>query len=150
MWVGGCAACICSGEHTASICTRARCKEYTTDAHKHAGRHTDTHKRMHTHAHTHARTLTQAHAYTRTHAHTHTHTPHHHTHVRAQDEDIARERLARESFTDFLRGVLDMDPRTRWTPRQAAGHPFVRGAPYRGPYHPQPGAFVARACVCAC
>lgn len=56
-----------------------------------------------------------------------------------QDEDIARERASRESFTDFLRGVLDVDPRTRWTPRQAAGHPFVRGVAFRGPNQPAPG-----------
>lgn len=76
--------------------------------------------------------------------------------IPTQDEDIIRERINRESFTDFLRGVLDVDPRTRWTPRQAAGHPFVRGTPYRGPYQPQPGVcallvgvtVLSVACVC--
>jgi hypothetical protein len=44
--------------------------------------------------------------------------------------------VRREAFIDFLLGVLDMDPRTRWTPRQAAGHPFITGAPFTGPYQP--------------
>lgn len=33
----------------------------------------------------------------------------------------------RRCFLDFLRGVLQLDPHTRWTPRQAAMHPFVSG-----------------------
>ncbi len=38
-----------------------------------------------------------------------------------QDEEIQQERLFREAFIDFLLGVLDLDPRTRWTPRQVRG-----------------------------
>jgi hypothetical protein len=44
----------------------------------------------------------------------------------------------REAFTDFLLGLLDPDPTTRWTPRQAARHPFLTGEPFRGPFQPQP------------
>ena len=29
-----------------------------------------------------------------------------------------RELREREAFVDFLMGVLDLDPRARWTPRQ--------------------------------
>eukprot|EP00798_Chlamydomonas_sp_ICE-L_P017977 gene17977-24383_t len=49
---------------------------------------------------------------------------------------LSRERKHREAFIDFLVGVLDMDPRTRWTPRQAAAHPFVTGAAFKGPFQP--------------
>lgn len=35
------------------------------------------------------------------------------------------ERVAREVFIDFLLGVLDLDPRTRWTPRQV-GRPGAK------------------------
>ena len=34
------------------------------------------------------------------------------------EADAQLERLDREAFVDFLLGVLDMDPATRWTPRQ--------------------------------
>ncbi len=43
------------------------------------------------------------------------------------DEDVSRERRLRECFTDFLLGVLDVNPSTRWTPRQASQHPFITG-----------------------
>ncbi|EFJ45990.1 hypothetical protein VOLCADRAFT_30949, partial [Volvox carteri f. nagariensis] len=42
-------------------------------------------------------------------------------------EEVERERRARECFIDFLMGVLELDPRKRWTPRQAAAHPFITG-----------------------
>ena len=50
----------------------------------------------------------------------------------------AREREQRASLLDLLRGLLDLDPGQRWTPRQASGHPFVRGEPFLGPYTPPP------------
>ena len=34
------------------------------------------------------------------------------------EADAQLERQDREAFVDFLLGVLDMDPATRWTPRQ--------------------------------
>jgi hypothetical protein len=33
----------------------------------------------------------------------------------------------REALLDLLLGVLDLDPKTRWTPRQAIKHPFITG-----------------------
>lgn len=44
----------------------------------------------------------------------------------------------RQCFVDFLRGVLDLDPRTRWTPAQASQHPFITGQRYTGPCTPPP------------
>ena len=35
------------------------------------------------------------------------------------DEDIERENDTRAAFLDWLLGVLDIDPETRWTPAQA-------------------------------
>ncbi|KAL6747277.1 kinase-like domain-containing protein [Haematococcus lacustris] len=52
------------------------------------------------------------------------------------DEEVGRERVAREAFIDWLLGVLDPDPLTRWSPRQAAAHPFITGAPFSGPFQP--------------
>lgn len=54
------------------------------------------------------------------------------------EEEQGPENEQRLSFTDFLLGVLDVDPHTRWTPHQAALHPFVRGEPFNGPFQPPP------------
>lgn len=54
------------------------------------------------------------------------------------DEDIEKEKINRECLLDFLLGVLRFDPETRWTPKQAAAHPFVSGQKYTGPYVPLP------------
>lgn len=54
------------------------------------------------------------------------------------DEEVTRERRQRESFLDLLLGVLDLDPKTRWTPRQAASHPFITGEMFFGPFQPLP------------
>jgi serine/threonine protein kinase len=40
---------------------------------------------------------------------------------------VAQERSLREALVDFLLGVLDLDPQSRWTPRQALQHPFITG-----------------------
>eukprot|EP00020_Sapocribrum_chincoteaguense_P001566 CAMPEP_0170751496 /NCGR_PEP_ID=MMETSP0437-20130122/11481_1 /TAXON_ID=0 /ORGANISM="Sexangularia sp." /LENGTH=844 /DNA_ID=CAMNT_0011090533 /DNA_START=144 /DNA_END=2678 /DNA_ORIENTATION=- len=40
-----------------------------------------------------------------------------------------RERVARVAFVHFLGGVLELDPRHRWTASQAVHHPFVTGSP---------------------
>lgn len=32
--------------------------------------------------------------------------------------------------------MLDPDPTSRWTPRQAAAHPFITGEPFLGPFQP--------------
>eukprot|EP00898_Chlorokybus_atmophyticus_P004030 jgi/Chlat1/4628/Chrsp3S05631 len=70
-------------------------------------------------------------------------------------QEIAHERSLREAFVDFLTGVLDMDPKLRWTPRQvgssvvvprvAQTHPFVLGKPFKGGYTPPPEPI--RACL---
>ncbi|XP_024402989.1 dual specificity protein kinase YAK1 homolog [Physcomitrium patens] len=49
-----------------------------------------------------------------------------------------REMLARESFVDFLKGLIECDPRRRWSPQQAAQHPFITDEPFTGPYVPVP------------
>ena len=42
------------------------------------------------------------------------------------EADAQLERQDREAFVDFLLGVLDMDPATRWTPRQVPQCPVSR------------------------
>ena len=39
-----------------------------------------------------------------------------------------RDAERKEALLDFLAGVLDPDPISRWTPAQAAAHPFITGA----------------------
>ncbi|KAK2078531.1 hypothetical protein QBZ16_003371 [Prototheca wickerhamii] len=45
----------------------------------------------------------------------------------ASEAEAAREMALRAAFVDFLRGTLALDPARRWTPRQAAAHPFLAG-----------------------
>ena len=40
------------------------------------------------------------------------------------------------ALLDFLHGLLDTDPATRWTPDQARHHPFVRGEHMTAPFRP--------------
>lgn len=54
----------------------------------------------------------------------------------ATDAEESQERKQREALLDLLIGVLDLDPKTRWTPRQAIKHPFITGEPFTGPYQP--------------
>ncbi|KAK9828495.1 hypothetical protein WJX72_000356 [[Myrmecia] bisecta] len=54
------------------------------------------------------------------------------------DVHLAQEQRLREAFLDFLLGVLDLDPATRWSPLQALQHPFITGAPFTGPFQPAP------------
>ncbi|KAK9863799.1 hypothetical protein WJX84_009568 [Apatococcus fuscideae] len=56
------------------------------------------------------------------------------------DSDTRREKRLRDAFLDFLLGVLDLNPVTRWSPRQAQQHPFVTGSPFTGPFQPPPDA----------
>jgi dual specificity protein kinase YAK1 len=44
--------------------------------------------------------------------------------------------IHRKSFTNFLEGLLDLNPGTRWSPRQALQHPFITGKPYKQPFRP--------------
>jgi hypothetical protein len=50
---------------------------------------------------------------------------------------VAQERSLREALVDFLLGVLDLDPQTRWTPRQALQHPFITGGIFQVPAPPR-------------
>jgi dual specificity protein kinase YAK1 len=52
--------------------------------------------------------------------------------------EIKQECARRESFTDFLLGLLNVDPIARWTPRQAQMHPFITGSTFTGPFQPLP------------
>eukprot|EP00850_Spirogloea_muscicola_P006653 SM000032S12037 [mRNA] locus=s32:132845:140561:+ [translate_table: standard] len=55
-------------------------------------------------------------------------------------EEIAHERTNRLAFVDFLQGLINFDPVKRWTPRQAAQHPFLTEKPFTGPFTPPPEA----------
>ena len=50
--------------------------------------------------------------------------------------DIELEMHNRRSFIDFLSGMLRMNPLERWTPQQAAQHPFITQKPFLEPYVP--------------
>jgi serine/threonine protein kinase len=41
-----------------------------------------------------------------------------------------------DAFLDFLKGLLRIDPATRWTPSMAMKHPFISRVPYKGPFEP--------------
>ena len=51
------------------------------------------------------------------------------------------ERLSRLAFVDFLRGLLNTDPASRWTPEQAACHPFITEEPFTGEFIPPEDSF---------
>ena len=38
----------------------------------------------------------------------------------------------RQSFIDFVTGLLNMDPIKRWSPQQAKQHPFITGEKFAG------------------
>jgi dual specificity protein kinase YAK1 len=40
----------------------------------------------------------------------------------------------RRAFVDFVEGLLNLDPIQRWTPQQAAKHPFITGEKFTGPF----------------
>ncbi|KAL6773771.1 YAK1 [Auxenochlorella protothecoides x Auxenochlorella symbiontica] len=58
------------------------------------------------------------------------------------EAEAVRESVSRAAFLDLLRGVLEPDPARRWTPRQAARHPFLTGRDWAGlgAYMPAPDA----------
>ncbi|CAM6042723.1 unnamed protein product [Sphagnum compactum] len=56
----------------------------------------------------------------------------------AEGVDIYAELDTRKVFADFLRGLVECDPNKRWTPTQAAQHPFLTGEPFDGPFKPLP------------
>lgn len=53
---------------------------------------------------------------------------------RMSQQDIQKEMSNRESFLDFVKGLLNMNPFERWTPHQAAMHPFITEKKYTGPF----------------
>eukprot|EP00002_Diphylleia_rotans_P004357 TRINITY_DN13189_c0_g1_i1.p1 TRINITY_DN13189_c0_g1~~TRINITY_DN13189_c0_g1_i1.p1 ORF type:complete len:984 (-),score=170.12 TRINITY_DN13189_c0_g1_i1:881-3832(-) len=53
-------------------------------------------------------------------------------------EEAEKERAGRRAFTDFLTGVLCIDPSARWKPSQAREHPFITGKEFTGPFQPSP------------
>lgn len=44
----------------------------------------------------------------------------------------------RLAFIDFVKGLLNLDPETRWSPQQARLHPFVLGEQLLQPFVPPP------------
>lgn len=42
----------------------------------------------------------------------------------------------KECFVDFLKGILHLNPRKRWTPAMASQHPFISRKKYEGPFKP--------------
>ncbi|KAK9253962.1 kinase-like domain-containing protein [Lipomyces tetrasporus] len=44
--------------------------------------------------------------------------------------EIEREMQNRESFVDFVQGLLNLNPLERWTPQQAKMHPFIANSKY--------------------
>ena len=52
------------------------------------------------------------------------------------EAEQATERASRAALLDWLLGVMAPDPQARWTPAQAALHPFITGAPLQGRWTP--------------
>ncbi|WFD44915.1 dual-specificity kinase [Malassezia psittaci] len=52
--------------------------------------------------------------------------------------DTEKEMANRAAFTDFVAGLLNLDPVARWTPQQAKLHPFITGESFQGTWQPPP------------
>lgn len=50
--------------------------------------------------------------------------------------EVEQEMQSRASFVDFVQGLLNMNPFERWTPHQAAMHPFITESRFAGPFVP--------------
>ncbi|KAF8331107.1 uncharacterized protein EI90DRAFT_3058583 [Cantharellus anzutake] len=50
--------------------------------------------------------------------------------------DLEKEAQNRAAFTDFVQGLLQIDPLLRWTPQQARKHPFITGEKFIRPFVP--------------
>ncbi|KAF9263311.1 kinase-like protein [Marasmius fiardii PR-910] len=50
--------------------------------------------------------------------------------------EVDKEMNNRQSFIDFCKGLLDLNPVTRWTPQQARLHPFITGEKFTKPFVP--------------
>ncbi|KAJ2896933.1 dual specificity protein kinase yak1, partial [Coemansia aciculifera] len=55
---------------------------------------------------------------------------------RVSEVEQQREYQSRFALIDFLRGLLHLDPDKRWSPQQAALHPFITGEPSVGAFVP--------------
>ncbi|KAJ7747296.1 kinase-like domain-containing protein [Mycena metata] len=53
-----------------------------------------------------------------------------------QGHEVEKELNNRASFIDFCKGLLDLNPVTRWTPQQARLHPFITGEKFTKPFVP--------------
>jgi hypothetical protein len=47
-------------------------------------------------------------------------------------EEVEKEDELRKSFLHFVIGLLEINPWKRWSPRQAAEHPFIKGTSLPG------------------
>lgn len=52
------------------------------------------------------------------------------------EAQIKRELDNRAAFSDFILGLLNLNPLERWSPHQAMMHPFVTGEPFYGSFQP--------------
>ncbi|KAI0218559.1 dual specificity protein kinase yak1 [Massospora cicadina] len=50
--------------------------------------------------------------------------------------ETQREWEFRAAFSDFILGLLNLNPLERWSPHQARMHPFITGEPFRGAFKP--------------
>jgi dual specificity protein kinase YAK1 len=48
------------------------------------------------------------------------------------EHPVVTEMSLRQSFIDFVTGLLNMDPIKRWSPQQAKQHPFITGEKFEG------------------
>ncbi|KAI7831761.1 hypothetical protein BC939DRAFT_149344 [Gamsiella multidivaricata] len=51
-------------------------------------------------------------------------------------KEIEKETMNRQSFINFLQGLLNLNPIERWSPHQAKLHPFITGEPFTGTFIP--------------
>uniref|UniRef100_M4FEG6 Protein kinase domain-containing protein n=1 Tax=Brassica campestris TaxID=3711 RepID=M4FEG6_BRACM len=58
--------------------------------------------------------------------------------INLPEDDVVKETQIRLALIDFLRGLVEFDPAKRWSPFQAAKHPFITGEPFTCPYNPPP------------
>lgn len=54
--------------------------------------------------------------------------------------EVDLEMQNRASFVDFVKGLLNMNPFERWTPHQAAMHPFITESKFVAPFKPALGS----------
>lgn len=53
------------------------------------------------------------------------------------NHEMEKELNHRAAFIDFCRGLLDLNPITRWTPQQARFHPFITGEKFVEKFRPE-------------